>query len=141
MDESDGRRDCYHQRVHHRHGTRAAYVADRCRCSPCKEANRTAARARRRAVTYGTWRPYQPGGPTARHLSRLVAAGMTISDIAAAASIARSTVSRLLRADELGRIRTATHLAVLSVETPHRPRAHRRSAATPRAAATDAGQQ
>ena len=32
-------RDCEHPGHPHRHGTRVAYVIDRCRCEPCTAAN------------------------------------------------------------------------------------------------------
>lgn len=31
-------RDCQCKRANHQHGTRTAYVVDRCRCDPCREA-------------------------------------------------------------------------------------------------------
>ena len=33
-------RDCQCKRANHQHGTRTAYVVDRCRCDPCREAAR-----------------------------------------------------------------------------------------------------
>ena len=48
-------RCCLHVQVRHEHGTRAAYVLDRCRCAPCTAANTVQARRRNIAIAYGTW--------------------------------------------------------------------------------------
>lgn len=136
MTSPDQRRDCTHQRVRHQHGTRLAYVADRCRCRPCTTANRAAGQARRKAITHGTWNPYRSGTAAARHIHRLITAGMTITDVATAAGVARSTVSGFHRADKPGRIRVTTHLALLSVPAPPRPRTRRQHPAPPPPGAT-----
>lgn len=130
MSNQRQRRDCTHQRVHHEHGTRAAYVADHCHCDSCTQANRAASRTRRRALTYGTWSPYRSGTAAARHIYRLVDAGMSITDIADTAHLSRSTVTRLYSTQFPGRIRVTTHTAVLSVKAPPRPNARRFSVPT-----------
>ena len=49
------RRRRLHVRARHQHGTRAAYVQDRCGCGPCTAANTAAQRRRSTAIAYGTW--------------------------------------------------------------------------------------
>ena len=46
-------RDCQCPRANHQHGTRTAYVVDRCRCDPCREAARIYEAQRRRTHLYG----------------------------------------------------------------------------------------
>lgn len=46
-------RDCEHPRATHTHGTLLAYINDRCRCRPCKDANSANCRTRRRLKAYG----------------------------------------------------------------------------------------
>lgn len=130
------RRDCTHQRVHHQHGTRLAYVADHCRCGPCTTANRAAGQARRKAITHGTWSPYRSGTTAARRIHQLITAGMTITAVATAAGVARSTVRGLYRSKTPGRIRVTTHVALLSVPAPPRRRTRRQHPTPPPPGAT-----
>ena len=46
--EAGPQQDCRHPCAHHVHGTRAAYVKDRCRCTPCRAANTAASNAHHR---------------------------------------------------------------------------------------------
>ncbi|HEX6434527.1 MAG TPA: hypothetical protein VFZ87_09800, partial [Gemmatimonadales bacterium] len=115
-------RDCCHPRAAHQHGTRAAYVADRCRCVACREANRVAARVRSRAIAYGRWQPYVDAGPVREHLHRLRAAGLGIERIIAVSGVGSGTVRVLLYgADDPGgrarqlRARTAERLLAIQV--------------------------
>jgi DNA-binding NarL/FixJ family response regulator len=57
------RRDCTHPRARHVHGTRVAYVKDRCRCTDCTAANTAAGRAVHRAQILGRWRPFVDAAP------------------------------------------------------------------------------
>ena len=45
-------RDCSHPQARHRHGTRAAYVKDRCRCTDCTAANTAASRTAARELGF-----------------------------------------------------------------------------------------
>lgn len=113
------RRDCHHPRARHRHGTRAAYVADRCRCDDCREANRADAAARRRAIAYGRWQPYVDAAPVRQHIERLRAAGMGINRVVALSGVGSGTVRQLVYGDRAGRptlrVRAATARAVLAI--------------------------
>lgn len=44
------KRDCQHKRVHHQHGTLAAYKTDRCRCPDCRSTNTRAVKAQRAGI-------------------------------------------------------------------------------------------
>ena len=70
------RRDCRHPGRPHQHGTRPAYVKDKCRCRPCKDANAEASRTRDRDLTYGRWNPYVDADLVRAHLELLRAAGL-----------------------------------------------------------------
>lgn len=93
-------RECRHAGRPHRHGTRDAYVSDRCRCEPCTGANTAEARARSHRRAMARWN--QPDsamvdGETVRaHLRALMDAGMGWKRIASLAGVSSSTVSSIL---------------------------------------------
>ena len=89
------RRDCTHARARHVHGTRVAYVKDRCRCTDCTAANTAAGRAVHRAQTFGQWRPFVDAAPVREHIRALRAAGIGVEQIAMLAGIATSHVREL----------------------------------------------
>lgn len=72
-----------HPRAEHTHGTRAAYVRDRCRCPGCTAANTAASRAIYRARAYGRWQPYLDATGVRVHLQALRQAGIGVHRIAA----------------------------------------------------------
>jgi hypothetical protein len=120
-----GRRECLHPCAAHDHGTRAAYVADRCRCAACREANRLEAAARRRAQAYGRWRPFVAAAPARRHLRRLRAAGLGVDRIVELSGVGSGTIRQLIYGDPrtgrpVARIRVETAAAILAVP-PARP--------------------
>lgn len=90
---------CHHKRANHQHGTRACYVLDRCRCIPCKDANRAAERQRTRDHLYGRWNGYVDATPAREHVQRLQAQGMGWKRIARAAGLDTSVVWKLLYGD------------------------------------------
>ena len=103
------------------HGTRAAYLSAPCRCALCRLANRTYATARARDIAMGRWKPYVDAAQTRRHLELLRKHGYGIDRIATLAGVPRSTVRRLLRADDTttrrpGRIRPETARRLLAVD-------------------------
>jgi hypothetical protein len=89
------RRECSHPRARHVHGTRAAYVKDRCRCTDCTAANTAAGRAVHRAQTYGRWAPFVDAAPVRKHIRELRAAGIGVEQIAVLAGIFTSHVREL----------------------------------------------
>jgi len=99
-----GLRPCRHPRVHHTHGTRTAYVADRCRCRDCTDANANA-RAERDAYRSRQTQPAAArieAGPVREHLLGLRATGIGIRQIADLATTTPSYVRRLTAAPTRG---------------------------------------
>lgn len=89
---------CRHLRAQHQHGTRGAYMGDRCRCLPCAGANSVYEnhRARLRAYGRGTPNGWVDAAPVRAHVQTLQAAGLGWKTIAAAAGVAESTLCHLL---------------------------------------------
>src|SRR6478609_1871719 len=118
------RRDCGHPGIPHAHGTRTAYVSDRCGCTRCRAANRAAETHRTAAIASGRWNPYADAQPVREHLERLRQEGLGIERIARLANVSRETVRRLLSYQpepeaRPHRIRTATaqRLLALNIKT------------------------
>lgn len=114
------RRNCRHERTRHVHGTRAAYVKDRCRCRRCTLANTTESRTAHRQRTYGRWQPYVDAGPVREHIQLLREAGFGLRRIAELADVSTTTVRALLDSRTDGReprekIRPETAAAVLAI--------------------------
>jgi hypothetical protein len=80
------------------HGTRAKYVAEKCRCEPCRDANRTYARARDRATRRPdeVLMPLVSAGPARRHIAELGQAGVGWRRVAALAGLSTGSVSKLI---------------------------------------------
>ena len=121
-------RDCEHTALCHQHGTRAAYVSDRCRCEPCTAANRSDERSRQKAIAYGRWNPYREAEPVRQHVRALMAAGIGLRRIAELARLPYGTVASLVYGSPRsgrtpsGRIRphTATQLLAITATTEAR---------------------
>lgn len=123
-------RDCTHPRARHVHGTRVAYVKDRCRCTDCTAANTAAGRATYRAQTLGRWRPFVDAAPVHEHIRALRAAGIGVEQIAMLAGISTSHVRELADHGRDGhrgiqRVRPETAQRVLSLRIEARNRASR----------------
>jgi hypothetical protein len=88
-------RECTHPRGRHRHGTRAAYVKNRCRCLDCTAANTAASRTATRERIYGRWHPYLDAGPVREHIAALRAAGIGVERIAELAGLSVSHIRQL----------------------------------------------
>ncbi|MCU1667897.1 MAG: hypothetical protein JWP40_824 [Blastococcus sp.] len=93
------KRECSHPQARHRHGTRAAYVRDRCRCPDCTAANTAASRTATRERTYGRWHPYVDAGPVREHIAGLRAAGIGVERIAQLAGLSTSHIRQLAQDD------------------------------------------
>ena len=89
------RRDCDHPGSPHAHGTRAAYVSDRCGCTRCRAANRAAEEHRTAAIAVGRWDPYADAQPVREHLGHLRQQGLGIERIAQLSNVPKGTVRRL----------------------------------------------
>ncbi|KGH46833.1 hypothetical protein IN07_10365 [Modestobacter caceresii] len=130
------RRECAHAGRPHVHGTRAAYVKDRCRCTACTAANTTASRLANRERSYGRWQPYVDARPVQEHIAALRAAGIGVERIAHLADMALSHVRELADPgfnSETGarRVRPTTAARILSIDIDDANRAsHSRVHAT-----------
>lgn len=93
------RRDCACPVARHQHGTQRAYVADRCRCLPCRAAHANATTSYRNG---GSWqRAYIDATDTKRRLRALAAAGVTTRRIATHAGISADMVTYLRSGKQL----------------------------------------
>ncbi|MDT0262301.1 hypothetical protein [Jatrophihabitans lederbergiae] len=115
------KRDCDHQRAHHVHGTRTAYVRDRCRCQRCTAANTAASRCANRDRAYGHWQPYIDASPATAHIHVLRASGFGLRRIADLAHVSTSTLRALLGTGPDGataraKIRPDTAARILAIE-------------------------
>jgi AraC-like DNA-binding protein len=130
------KRECSHPRAGHRHGTRAAYVKDCCRCPDCTAANTAASRAATRERVYGRWHPYVDAGPVRDHIAALRTAGIGVERIAQFAGLSVSHVRQLAGDGRDGlpttkRVRPTTAARVLSIYVNEASRApHSRVDAT-----------
>jgi hypothetical protein len=111
-------RDCRHPKARHVHGTRNAYVCDRCRCAACRDANRISQQQRRRAIAYGHWEPYVDAQPARAHVHALGLAGVGLRRTSCLSGVPHGTLSRLMRGSNgrpPGSIRAETARRVLSI--------------------------
>lgn len=128
---------CTHARAH-RHGTRACVLAHGCDCTPCQTAARQYAASRDLAIAQGCWTPMADAAPVREHVAGLRRHGMTLPQVARAASRPRaevpavvvrvSTVERLMYGQTRGgmtrpvrRVRTEVAGALQSVRPEQSP--------------------
>ena len=93
------RRDCEHPGTPHLHGTRRAYVSDRCGCTRCRAANRATDQRRTAAIAHGRWEPYADARRVHDHLVQMRKEGLGIDRIAQLSAVPRSTIQRILSPD------------------------------------------
>ncbi len=124
-------RNCQHPGRIHRHGTRVAYVKDRCRCPACTAANTAATRTRRRRTVFG----YRDEstlvnvGPTRQQIARLRDAGIGYARLANLTGTSTRHLRDLTRTTSntagkgpIRRIRAGLADALLAIDpgtTPH----------------------
>ena len=114
-------RDCLHVRVRHQHGTRAAYVQDRCGCGPCTAANTEAERRRAKAIAYGTWRGLVDAAAVRAHVQSLREQGLSLKRIAQLSGVGQGTLNALVygepsrRRPPLAQVRADTQRRLLAV--------------------------
>ena len=129
-------RECPHPQARHRHGTRAAYVKDRCRCPDCTAANTAASRTAARERLYGRWQPYVDAGPVREHIAALRTAGIGVERIAHLAGLSVSHIRALAEHDHgdprgTQRVRPDTATRILGIGISEASRApHSRVDAT-----------
>lgn len=90
----------------YKHGMRAKYTLEGCRCFRCHVANTDYEWTRGRKKREGTWQPYATSaqaGEVLRHIERLQAAGIGVRQIARAAGIKRHTLREIIWPELRGR--------------------------------------
>ncbi|MGY1439481.1 hypothetical protein [Streptomyces reniochalinae] len=112
------------------HGTLSRHKHYGCDCEPCHSNYRDYERTRYRLRGYGTWQPLTNIQAAREHVSNLVAAGYTITSIAAAANTDTATLQRILYGPSKT-LRTDTAHRVLDTKASDmRPSEHRTIDAT-----------
>lgn len=108
------------------HGTRVKYVIERCRCEPCRVANRVASRARVNAMRRPdeAWVPYIPVGPTRRHIEYLMSQGVGPKTLARLSGVPHGAISKIIYGNyktgrKSKRIRPETARKILAVRVDH----------------------
>jgi hypothetical protein len=122
--------ECQHSGRPHLHGTRTAYVKDRCRCTECRTANSAASKAAYRERVLGRWAPFVDAAPVRAHLEILREAGIGVERIARLAGISSSHVRELVPHARTGRrpiqrVRPETLKRLLAIEMTDANRASR----------------
>lgn len=87
---------CMHKVADHRHGTRAAYVLDRCRCIACSKANAAAEGWRSRQKAYGRYDRYVDADEARAHVLSLMDQGMGWKQVARASDVSHGGMGKLL---------------------------------------------
>ena len=87
---------CHHKQANHQHGTRACYVLDRCRCTPCATANTASENERNRLKAYGRYHRYVDAYPLRLHVQELREAGMGLKTIAERSGVAHGALWKLM---------------------------------------------
>lgn len=94
------KRDCQCARANHPHGTPTAYVVDRCRCTPCTEANTKREQERAAAKAAGTYDAGRVDAqPVREHILSLRARGYGLKVIARLAKVSNSTLGKIVYGD------------------------------------------
>jgi hypothetical protein len=90
------KRECQCPVANHVHGTRTAYVVDKCRCRPCTDAASADERTRSRQHAFGR---YDSGrvdaDPVRAHIQYLMDNGISVKRIAALTGLSLSTVGSI----------------------------------------------
>lgn len=110
---------------HRPHGTYVKYVQERCKCEPCRRANRDYEARRVSAMRRRTWQPYIPAGPARDHVRRLAAAGVGPKTVAKLSGVPHGALAKLVYGDKKRgsgpskRIRPETSARILAVTLDH----------------------
>lgn len=89
---------CTHKQATHLHGTHACYVLDRCRCTPCNQANTAYEKYRRGWTSEFPYRdaPYVDADEARKLIMELTDRGMGLKTIAATSGVAHGTLWKLV---------------------------------------------
>ena len=85
-------RDCQHPRANHQHGTRTAYVIDRCRCDDCTKAATAYEKKRRIDHAFGRWDALTDAAPVREHITYLAREGVSYRQVAKYAGVAHTAI-------------------------------------------------
>ena len=106
----------------YQHGTRAAYVIDRCRCDHCRRANREYQADRTRQHLYGRTRWHYNVDQVRDHVNQLRAAGYGTRTIADLADVTRNQIMHITgqrgSRPPATRILKTTAAAILAIDIP-----------------------
>lgn len=123
--ESGPVRDCQHPVARHEHGTRLAYITDRCRCRPCRDANAGHQSRIDRLKAYGQWDPLTDAEPVREHVRWLMSQGMGWQRIARTSGVSTGAMTKILYGKRLPdgtrraptqRVRHETAALILAVQ-------------------------
>lgn len=101
-----------HHRIDRAHGTRARYVAEKCRCAPCRAANARYVRDRR--TSGAPWNGYVSADAARAHLLALSEVGVGFVSVHLASDVSRTVLQKVLAGK--GRIRAETERRILAVD-------------------------
>lgn len=111
---------------HRAHGTYVKYVVEKCRCDPCRAANRDYKNRRQHAIRRPdeTWVPYVPAQRARQHIADLRRHGIGLKTIAKASGVSHGALSKIVYGNHRGRrpskrIRSATEAKILAVGYEH----------------------
>lgn len=91
------KRDCQCKRARHQHGTRNAYVVDKCRCADCTTAATTYERKRRHSIVYGRYDVGRVDAePVRAHIRFLMENGVSVKRTAQLTGLSTSTVGSII---------------------------------------------
>jgi hypothetical protein len=95
-----------------KHGTRATYVGDKCRCDLCKEANRKYAKQRAKV----DWKPnpWVSAEKSRRHLNWLSSRGVGKGRVSSVSKLAKSTI-QAIKDGKTRKCRLLTQTKILAV--------------------------
>jgi hypothetical protein len=110
------KRDCQCPQANHQHGTRQAYLVDRCRCFECRAASASRRKGQRRRKAYGRQQPKAISGVgTRRRIQALVRQGWSLRAISTAAGWYPDRVYPLLTARDGANVQPDTARRVAAV--------------------------
>lgn len=76
--------------------TTTCYIAHKCRCNTCRDAQAARAKARHKAKAFGRWvDPYVPAAPVRAHVEFLRASGMGLSRIAEVSGLGKTALYQI----------------------------------------------
>lgn len=91
------KRDCKCKHAQHTHGTRTAYVVDKCRCRPCMDASTTVQSQRNKDIAYGRHDTGRVDAePVRAHVNYLSENGISLKQLAKLSGVSNSTVCTLM---------------------------------------------